>query len=84
MEVIPSLRVDRDATRVGKVESFGPMVGVSDHQVDIELQIASLGEGPNQGRADCQVRNKVSIHHIQVKDLTSPLGKSFAPVHPGG
>ena len=61
--------VDCDHVRSGCDEAGEVVIRPGDHEVDVEVTIIGFMDGLNEGRAEGDVVDKVSVHDVEMKPV---------------
>ena len=67
------LDVHRQVRRAGFRKFVNELVWVGDHQVDVEREGRDFANGFDDRRADRQVWDEMSVHHVHVKQIGARL-----------
>ena len=67
------LDMDRDIICSRLRELLNEVIGIRDHQMAIEREGRDFANGFDDRRADRQVRDKMSVHHVHVKQIGARL-----------
>ena len=63
--------VERDQISAGISKRFDIFDGVGQHKMNVEKHSGIFTERFDQSRSECQVRNKVTVHDIEMEQLAT-------------
>src|SRR5580704_13192428 len=77
VQVAAGFVMDADPVGAGLGKGGDEFVGILDHQVAIEGQLGVFAQGGDDGRADGEVGDEVTVHYVDMDDGSAPaLGGS--------
>src|SRR4051812_9459705 len=71
MKMDASFLVNRDPVRASIGERRDVKIRILDHQVAVDRDVHRLAKAFEHGRANGDVRDKVSVHYIEVQESSS-------------
>ncbi len=71
VQVRAGLLMDQDVVGAGADELGGVLIGVGNHEVNVQLEARNLADGLDHRDSDADIGDEVAIHDIDVQEASA-------------